>query len=232
MSLAQLEHAIAYQFKQQALLKQALTHRSYSVQHYERLEFLGDGILNCVAAYLLFNKFPELSEGMLSRLRANLVCQNSLHDIAERLNLGQHLLLGEGEVKSGGRKRPSILADSVESLFGAVLLDGGFDQVQQVIARLYADVIDAINPDTPGKDAKTLLQEYLQSKHLPLPDYVLTNTRGQAHEQTFHIQCSVPALTIETHGAASSRRAAEQVAAQLAWQVILCTPTQAGQRKT
>ncbi len=232
MSLAQLEQAIAYQFRQSQLLKQAITHRSFGIQHNERLEFLGDSVLNCTVAWLLYSKFPLLPEGVLSRLRANLVCQHSLHDIAQQLDLGPHLLLGDGEVKSGGRKRPSILADALESVFGAVFIDGGFEQAQQVIARLFESAISDINPDTPGKDAKTLLQEYLQGKRLPLPDYTLINTRGQAHEQTFHVTCTVPSLSIETHGAAASRRAAEQAAAHHAWQAIQNISTPPGHSKT
>ncbi len=220
MNTTPLEKHIAYVFKQKNLLKQALTHRSYGTPNNERLEFLGDSVVNCVTAQLLYIRFPVPTEGVLSRLRANLVCQQSLFEIAEQIHLGQYLMMGDGEFKTGGRQRPSTLADALESLFGAILLDGGFDQVNQVITRLYAEKIAAINPDIPDKDAKTLLQEYLQSHHLPLPDYTLVQTSGQAHEQIFYIDCIIPALSLRTHGQAANRRAAEQAAAAIAWQAI------------
>ena len=217
-----IERALGYQFKQPRLLTQAFTHRSFGTPHNERLEFLGDSVLNCAIARFLYTRFPDLPEGVLSRLRANLVRQQSLFEIADQLKLGEFLRLGDGEVKSGGRNRPSILADALESIFGAILLDSDFDQAQQVIHRLYADSIAAIDPNTPAKDSKTLLQEVLQSRHLPLPDYVLVNTTGHAHEQTFSIDCIIPALSIHTTGVASSRRAAEQAAALTAYQAIIC----------
>lgn len=220
-----IEHAIGYQFKQPKLLTQAFTHRSFGTPHNERLEFLGDSVLNCAVAQFLYTRFPDLPEGVLSRLRANLVRQQSLFEIADRLKLGEFLRLGDGEIKSGGRSRPSILADALESLFGAVLLDSNFDQAQQVIHHLYADSITAIDPKTPAKDSKTLLQEALQSRHLPLPDYVLVNTTGHAHEQVFSIDCIIPALTIHTTGVANSRRAAEQAAALTAYQAIIAATT-------
>ena len=219
-----IEHAIGYHFKQPKLLTQAYTHRSFGTPHNERLEFLGDSVLNCAVAHFLYARFPTLPEGVLSRLRANLVRQQSLFEIAQRIQLGDFLRLGDGEVKSGGRSRPSILADALESIFGAVLLDSSFDQAQQVIHYLYADSIAAIDPHTTAKDAKTLLQEVLQSRHLPLPDYVLANTTGHAHEQTFSIHCIIPALTIHTTGVANSRRAAEQAAALTAYQAIMRDP--------
>jgi ribonuclease III len=216
-----IERAIGYQFKQHGLLAQAFTHRSFGTPHNERLEFLGDSVLNCAIAHFLYTRFPDLPEGVLSRLRANLVRQQSLFEIADSIRIGDFLRLGDGEVKSGGRSRPSILADALESIFGAILLDSDFDQAQQVIHRLYADRIAAIDPKTPAKDAKTLLQEALQSRHLPLPDYVLVSTTGHAHEQTFSIDCIVPALSIHTTGVANSRRAAEQAAALTAYQAII-----------
>ena len=219
-----IEQAIGYQFKQPNLLRQALTHRSFGTPHNERLEFLGDSVLNCAIAQFLYTRFPDLPEGVLSRLRANLVRQQSLFEIADHLQLGEILRLGDGEVKSGGRSRPSILADALESIFGAILLDSNFDQAQQIIHSLYADSIAAIDPKTPAKDSKTLLQEVLQSRHLPLPDYVLVNTSGHAHEQIFSIDCIIPALSIHTNGIANSRRAAEQAAALKACQAINASP--------
>lgn len=216
-----IEQAIGYQFKQPQLLTQAFTHRSYGTPHNERLEFLGDSVLNCAVAHFLYARFPTLPEGVLSRLRANLVRQQSLFEIAQQLQLGDFLRLGDGEVKSGGRNRPSILADALESIFGAILLDSNFDQAQKVIHYLYADSIAAIDPQTPAKDPKTLLQEVLQSRHLPLPDYVLASTTGHAHEQTFSIHCIIPPLSIRTLGVANSRRAAEQAAALIAYQAIM-----------
>ena len=231
MNADALEQAIGYRFSRRELLRQALTHRSFSAQHNERLEFLGDSLLNCAVALLLYDAFPTLTEGALSRLRANLVCQQSLADIAVMLQLGKYLQLGDGEQKSGGRNRPSILADACESLLGAIFLDGGFDAARQTVARLYADSIDAINPEQPAKDAKTRLQEYLQGERLPLPDYTLGSTSGQAHEQTFHVECSIPALSIVTRGSASSRRAAEQAAADAAWQLIQQQPSRGTTRR-
>lgn len=220
-----IETAIGYQFKRIGLLTQAFTHRSFGIPHNERLEFLGDSILNCAVAHMLYVRFPDLPEGVLSRLRANLVRQQSLFEIAEQIRLGDFLRLGDGEIKSGGRNRPSILADALESVFGAVLLDSDFNRAQQVVQHLYADSIAAIDPNTPAKDSKTLLQEVLQSRHLPLPDYNLVATSGQAHEQIFNIECVIPALSIHTTGIANSRRAAEQAAALIAYQSILSGST-------
>ena len=219
-SLAALEKSIGYVFRQPSLLKLALTHRSYAAQHNERLEFLGDSLLNCVVASLLYQHFTSQPEGTLSRLRSTLVCQDTLHDIAARLDLGSFLLLGEGEIKSGGRQRPSILADALESVFGAIFQDSGFDSCHQVISQLFQPLIVGIDPLNAGKDAKTLLQEYLQGRRLPLPEYHLASTSGQAHAQVFHIDCLIPSLAIKSHGTGNSRRAAEQAAARMAWQLI------------
>lgn len=213
---AALEAKLGYRFRQAELLQQALTHRSYSAQHNERLEFLGDGVLNCVIGHLLYARFPQLSEGRLSRLRANLVNQQSLHEVAVELQLGKYLRLGEGEVKSGGRQRPSILADALEALFGAAFLDGGFATAQALIAALFEDKIAAIDPSLQGKDAKTALQEWLQSRHFALPNYRLLGVTGQAHAQTFEVECHIAALDLTTRGRGSSRKMAEQQAAQQA----------------
>ena len=215
-----IEQAIGYTFRQPHHLHQALTHRSFGAPHNERLEFLGDSVLNCAVAHLLYAHFPDLPEGVLSRLRANLVRQQSLFEIAVTLGLGTLLKLGDGEVKSGGRNRPSILADGLESLFGAIFLDGGFAEAERVIHALYAPQLADIDPELPAKDAKTLLQEILQSRRLPLPAYELAGTMGDAHAQTFRVTCSIPALQICTQGEAASRRAAEQTAAQAAYNLI------------
>ncbi len=210
---ARLSTRLGYDFRQEGLLKQALTHRSYSAQHNERLEFLGDSVLNCTIAKVLYDTFPSLPEGTLSRMRANLVKQDTLAEIAVRLQLGEHMLLGEGELKSGGFRRPSILADTLESIFGAVFLDAGFEAAQSVVLRLFQPIIDGIDPNVSGKDAKTRLQEWLQGRRLALPDYHLTDTRGEAHDQIFMVACRIPALGITTQGQGRSRRAAEQEAA-------------------
>jgi len=212
----QLEHALGHAFSDATLLLTALTHRSHGSPHNERLEFLGDSILNGVIARRLFDRFPDLPEGDLSRLRANLVRQDSLHQLALSLSLGKFLRLGEGELKSGGSQRPSILADALEALFGAIWLDAGFDAASAVIARLYGDMLESIIPGQPMKDAKTRLQEYLQGRRLPLPKYSLTATEGEAHAQQFRIACEIDTLKLRTEGSGGSRRAAEQMAAERA----------------
>ena len=214
-----LTGTIGYQFNDQDLLRQALTHRSHSVAHNERLEFLGDGVLNCVIAAELFRLFPQLPEGDLSRLRASLVNQHSLHQVALEVDLGGQLLLGEGELKSGGVHRPSILADAVEALIGAVFLDGGFDAARELVLRLFERPLKASNPRTLGKDAKTQLQEFLQARRIPLPQYSVVTTAGEAHEQTFCVECSIPELNIRTQGEGPNRRSAEQMAAQRAYEL-------------
>ncbi|UCG97325.1 MAG: ribonuclease III [Burkholderiales bacterium] len=214
--LSALEERLGYQFANRELLDQAVTHRSHGAVHNERLEFLGDAVLNCTIAQLLFQKFARLNEGDLSRLRANLVKQQSLAEIAERLELSQFLRLGEGERKSGGFRRPSILADTLEAAVGAVFVDRGFDAAREVITRLFDPVLKAVDPKTLGKDSKTLLQEFLQGKRLPLPQYSVVETRGAAHNQEFEVECSVPKLDISVRGSGRSRRAAEQSAAKLA----------------
>ena len=211
-----LERALGHTFSQPSLLLTALTHCSHSSPHNERLEFLGDSILNGTIARELFDRFPNLPEGDLSRLRANLVRQDTLHRLAVSLALGECLRLGDGELKSGGSQRPSILADALEALFGAIWLDAGFETASAVIGRLYADRLAAIGPGQPIKDAKTRLQEVLQGRHLPLPNYSLISTEGEAHVQQFKIACSLDALKIRTEGRGTSRRIAEQMAAERA----------------
>ncbi len=209
-----LERILGHRFSRRELLSQALTHRSYGSPHNERLEFLGDSVLNCVVATLLFEHFPSLREGELSRLRANLVRQDTLAGIAQGLKLGDHLRLGEGELKSGGFRRPSILADGLEAIIGAVYLDAGFTAVRGVIEALCGPLIARIDPKQSAKDAKTELQELLQARKLSLPTYVLVATRGEAHAQEFEVECSVSSLGISVSGSGSSRRNAEQAAAR------------------
>lgn len=213
---SRLERALEYNFIRQELLRQALTHRSHSSPHNERLEFLGDSVLNCAVATLLFARFPQLKEGDLSRLRANLVRQESLAEIASGLNLGDLLLLGEGELKSGGFRRPSILADGLEALFGAIYLDAGFDPAFAAIQRLYNSRIADIDPRESAKDAKTALQEWLQGKRMALPHYALRETLGDAHAQEFMVDCRIQAINLVATGRGPSRRAAEQAAAHAA----------------
>lgn len=215
-TFGRLETRLGHAWRDRDLLAQALTHRSHGARNNERLEFLGDGVLNCVIGLMLYRRFPTLPEGRLSRLRANLVNQDSLHEIALRLDLGSHLRLGEGELRSGGARRPSILADAFESLLGAALLDAGFEVAEAIIERQFAARVDAIDPNHQGKDAKTRLQEWLQPRRLGLPEYHLIDTAGQAHAQTFHVECRVVGMKLVTRGHGSSRKAAEQMAAEAA----------------
>jgi ribonuclease III len=219
-ALPVLQTRIAYSFTQPDLLQQALTHRSFSANNNERLEFLGDSVLNFIIAHQLFNLFPDLPEGDLSRLRAKLVKESSLAELAISLNLGDALKLGEGELKSAGWRRPSILADALEAIVGAVYLDGGFAAAEQVVALLYRDTLTTINPNAIDKDAKSQLQEYLQSKKMDLPEYQVVSIEGEAHAQTFTVQCLIKKLKLTTTGAGTSRRVAEQQAAKLAMEKI------------
>jgi len=233
MSLATLENRLDYHFGDAALLEQALTHRSHGARHNERLEFLGDSVLNFVVAAMLFERYSKIDEGDLSRLRANLVKQASLADIAQRLELSQYLRLGEGELKSGGFRRPSILADTVEAIFGAVFLDAGFEAARRVIVRQYQPVLASVDPKTLGKDAKTLLQEFLQGRKLALPLYTVVATHGAAHSQQFEVECAIPALEIKVMAPGASRRAAEQSAAKLALEAALAiSPATKAARKS
>jgi ribonuclease-3 len=200
MELTALEERLGYSFAQRTLLEQAVTHRSHGAVHNERLEFLGDAVLNCAIAQLLFAKYARLDEGDLSRLRANLVKQQSLAEIAEKLVLSDFMRLGEGEMKSGGFRRPSILADTMEAIFGAIFVDTGFDAARQVIGKLFDPVLKTVDPKTLGKDSKTLLQEYLQSKRIALPVYTVVETRGAAHNQEFEVECSIPKLETSVRG--------------------------------
>ena len=230
MDLTALEERLGYSFAQRPLLEQAVTHRSHGAVHNERLEFLGDAVLICAVAQLLFAKYARLDEGDLSRLRANLVKQQSLADIAEKLVLSDFLRLGEGEMKSGGFRRPSILADTMEAIFGAIFLDTGFDAARAVIGKLFDPVLKTVDPKTLGKDSKTLLQEYLQGKRIALPVYAVVETRGAAHNQEFEVECSIPKLEISVRGTGKSRRAAEQSAAKRALETAQQAMAQLGRR--
>lgn len=215
---------LGHVFAQPQLLQRALTHRSYAPDHNERLEFLGDSILGCVIAKYLYGSYPQLSEGELSRLRSNLVKEETLVILAQQLNLGSQLKLGEGERKSGGFRRPSILADAMEALFGAIFIDAGFSAAEQAVLKLFVPYLEKVDVQTLGKDAKTLLQEYLQSKRIPLPSYSVIGTAGEAHAQSFQVECAIPSLKISTRGTGTSRRNAEQGAAQAAYQLIHTKP--------
>lgn len=216
MNLSCLQADLEYRFSRPSLIEQALTHRSAGSPNNERLEFLGDSILNCVIAHALFERFADLREGEMSRLRANLVRQESLYRIASDLQLGNELRLGEGELKSGGERRPSILADALEAVIGAVFLDGGFNAAQRVVLGLYQDQLEQIDLRQSGKDAKTSLQEWLQGRRYPLPIYELMRVRGEAHAQEFEVECRVSKPALVTVGIGQSRRVAEQSAAQRA----------------
>jgi ribonuclease-3 len=211
-----LQERLGYQFVKSDLLMQALTHRSHGKKNNERLEFLGDSVLNCIVAEILYEKFNSLDEGDLSRVRANLVKQQALYEIAQGLSLSDYLRLGEGELKSGGFKRPSILADTLEAIIAAIFVEAGFEQVRKVLRRLYSQILENVDPKTLGKDDKTLLQEYLQGHQFPLPVYTVTATTGVAHNQQFEVECGVEKLNIRVSGNGASRRAAEQSAAKLA----------------
>jgi ribonuclease-3 len=213
--LAELELRLGHAFADRDLARQALTHRSYGTPHNERLEFLGDSLLNCAVATLLYARFPRLPEGDLSRLRAGLVNQAALSEIALALGLGERLRLGEGELKSGGFRRPSILADALEALLGAVYLDAGFEAVRATVERLMGERLEGREGRPVKKDPKTALQELLQGRRLQLPRYAVQRTEGEAHEQTFTVECRVDDLGIAASGQGASRRAAEQAAAEL-----------------
>ena len=218
--LSELQVRLGYAFRQQALLQQAVTHRSFSADHNERLEFLGDSVLNLSVAHLLYTQLANLPEGDLSRVRANLVKQDTLHQLAKTLDLPAVMRLGEGEMRSGGQNRPSILADALEAIIGAVCLDGGYKDAQALVERLFAQV--DIKPDMQavGKDPKTELQEWLQGRKLALPKYTVVGTSGAAHRQQFEVSCEVTELRQTQQGSGASRRAAEQAAAAAMLQTL------------
>lgn len=217
MPPAALAARLGYAFHRAELLDQALTHRSHGAVHNERLEFVGDAVLNCAVAVLLYERFPDVPEGDLSRIRAHLVKRDTLARLGRALDLGTALRFGEGEQKSGGADRASIIADALEALFGAVFLDGGFDAARAVIDRVYAAELTGLSPATLGKDPKTRLQEWLQARRMPVPEYAVVDTAGEAHAHSFTVECRVASLGIAAAGIGPSRRAAEQAAAALAY---------------
>ena len=212
--LAELERRLGHKFANPELAGQALTHRSFGTPHNERLEFLGDALLNCAIATILYERFAHLPEGDLSRLRATLVNQASLSQVAAGLGLGERLRLGEGELKSGGFRRPSILADAVEALLGAVYLDAGFEAARSAVLHVLGDKVASAGSKPVDKDPKTALQELLQGRGLALPRYAVQKTEGEAHDQTFIVECRVDDLGVMATGKGTSRRAAEQAAAE------------------
>ncbi|MDH4395812.1 MAG: ribonuclease III [Limnobacter sp.] len=213
--LIRLEKELAYSFKDLGLLKLALTHRSFSASHNERLEFLGDSVLNCAAAILLFDKFSEVDEGKLSRVRSHLVRQDCLAQIGRNLSLEDVLSVGTGELKSSSTLKDSIVADAVEAIFGAILLDSGFEAAKACVIRLLTPVLNSTPIEMLGKDPKTRLQEHLQANKLKLPVYSVTVEGGTASSPEFVVECRVEDLNVKASGRGQSRRVAEQVAAEL-----------------
>jgi len=209
-----LQERTGYRFKDPSLLARALTHRSYGTDHNERLEFLGDAVLSLAISSLLYQRFGGSDEGDLTRVRAHLVREDSLHRMALQLGLPDILRLGEGEARGGGARRASILADALEALIGATFVDGGFEPASAVVQRLFGEIIETTDLASWSKDPKTELQEWLQARRLPVPAYRIRATRGQAHAQTFEVECSVQPLNLTESGEGRSRRAAEQEAAR------------------
>lgn len=216
MTLTELEQKLGHKFIKVALLEQALTHRSFGAGNNERLEFLGDSILNCCIASMIFDQFSSMPEGELSRLRANLVNQAVLAEISAELGVSSLLRLGDGEHKTGGANRPSILADALEAILGAAYLDGGFASTLSMVRALFVSRIETVRDAGPLKDAKTGLQEWLQGKHLPLPEYTVKRIVGESHRQIFHVECEVTSFGVKVEGCGASRRFAEQNAAAAA----------------
>ncbi len=209
-----LQSRLGHRFADARLLTRALTHRSFGADHNERLEFLGDAVLNLAVSTLLYERFSGSDEGDLTRVRAHLVREDSLHRVALGLGLPEVLRLSDGEARGGGAQRPSILADAVEALIGATYLDGGFDSAQALVRQLFGELIASTEADSWSKDAKTELQEWLQARRLSVPAYRIVATRGQAHAQTFEVECAVPPLGLAEQGEGRSRRTAEQEAAR------------------
>ncbi len=212
MSQERIAQSINYCFQDEKLLKKALTHRSVSHNNNERLEYLGDSIVNFIIAEALFKRFPDTPEGQLSRMRANLVKKESLAEIASYLNLGDYIHLGSGELKSGGYRRESILADALEALIAAIYLDSNLDNCKEKILYWFKEKLAIVSSTVSNKDAKTKLQEYLQARKLPLPTYKIIKTEGKDHEQVFHVSCEIPSLEQYKVGQGDNRRRAEQIA--------------------
>ena len=215
-----LQQRLGHAFAQPQLLQRAVTHRSSGTDHNERLEFLGDAVLSLAISGLLFERFGGSDEGDLTRVRAHLVREESLHRVALLIGLPEVLRLSEGEARGGGAQRPSILADALEAIIGATFLDGGFEAASRLVKGLFGEVIATTELDGWAKDAKTELQEWLQARRLPVPGYRIVNTRGQAHAQTFEVACAVPALGLTETGEGRSRRVAEQEAAHRMLQIL------------
>jgi len=220
-TLGRLSDRLGYTFRDQSFLDQALTHRSLGAHNNERLEFLGDSILNFVIADELYTKFPNEDEGALSRMRASIVRGETLSIVAMSLDLGDYVRLGPGELKSGGHRRKSILADTVEAIIGAVYLDADFSSSRELILSLFTEQLDAVVPGPGLKDPKSRLQEYLQGKQKPLPEYKVSNISGKQHSQVFTVECHVDGLDKVAAGTGSSRRQAEQAAADMAYQILI-----------
>ena len=218
---ASLSRIIHYTFQDASLMMMALTHRSFNAQHNERLEFLGDSILSFLIAQELYQRFPKIDEGDLSRLRAQLVKESSLSSIATSMGLGDFIQLGEGELKSAGWRRPSILADTLEAIIGAIYVDAGIEPAHPFVLRFFEKQLNEIDPKLIQKDAKTLLQELLQSQKSDLPIYTVVSIEGEAHSQSFTIECIIKKSNIKTQGIGQSRRIAEQEAASKAYQLML-----------
>ena len=220
MSLTKLQQVIGYQFQDSDLLTQSLTHRSHGTRNNERLEFLGDSILNLTITQSLYDRFPEAAEGQMSRLRATQVRRSTLADVAREFNLGDYLIMGLGERKSGGFGRDSILSDTVEAIIGAISLDGGLSVAQERVLAWYESRLDELSPEESQKDGKSRLQEYLQGLGVGLPEYIVTKTTGMSHDQVFTVECRSEVFAETVVGEGSSRRAAEQMAAELALSML------------
>ncbi len=212
-SIEDLERRLGHRFNDKRLLLRALTHRSAATQHNERLEFLGDAVLSTVVSSMLYARFGDSDEGDLTRVRAHLVREETLHRLALSLQLPGHLRVSEGELRSGGLQRASMLADAVEAIVAAAFLDAGYEAAHRVVQMLYGDAIAGADVQSWGKDAKTELQEWLQARKLAVPEYRIVSTQGQAHAQTFEVECAVPSLGRARRGTGRSRRAGEQAAA-------------------
>ncbi|MBH1987702.1 MAG: ribonuclease III [Burkholderiales bacterium] len=223
-SLLGLQQRLGHAFADPGLLVRAVTHKSFGADHYERLEFLGDAVLDLGVSTLLYARFDRGAEGDLTRVRAHLVRQDMLHRLAVQLGLPSVLRLSEGEAKGGGAQRPSILADALEAIIGAVYLDAGFEASRDLVLRLFEPVLAESSLEGWSKDAKTALQEWLQARKMPVPTYRIEDTRGKAHEQVFVVACELPDLNISVTGEGTSRRAAEQAAAQAALSRVSALP--------
>lgn len=215
-----LEKHFGYRFKNTDLLEQALTHRSASKRHYERLEFLGDSVLGFVISDTLYKRFPDANEGELTRLRSQIVKGETLAQLSKALGLGEYIAFGPGELKSGSRRRASILADILESIIGAIFIDSDLATTERIILQLFAEPLAASHPEKIQKDPKTRLQEYLQARGIDLPDYTVEEMTGPAHKQHFKVQCKVASLNLEEQGEGGSRKHAEQAAAEKIYQKV------------